>query len=651
MMSVLLLAAALLMPQGLPGKSDKAVIKITGVRPDKAEVKTGETFKVAFDVEIPAGWHIYPTTKTTTGLPTTFEFQGAEVAGNIEEPKARVHPAPAPGLEPYDYHDGKIAISVPLRLKGAAAGPFEVKGKITYMICTEEACLPPQSAPFAFAVKVLEGAPEPAKNDEAPPVKVLSIKPAKSEVKVGEVFSVAIEVDIPAGWHIYPTYKNASAAGLPTEFKFPAAAPGGKPAEPKAKVHPAKGEEAAYDYHDGRVTFTVPLYLKPGPAPGPFEVKGQMDYLICQFEGTCVNADIPVSFPVTVLEGQAVPPAAPGGASGAAGESFLVMLGFAFLGGLILNVMPCVLPVLTLKLFSLVKQKDATAGSRRAAGIAYTAGVMLCLNGLAVPVIVLRLLGKQFAWGSQFQEPAFVIALATLIFVFALSLLGVFQVPAMATGAAAQAGRHHGWVGHLLTGLFVTLVATPCSAPFLGTGLGFALTLPPLGILLFFSAAGFGLALPFLVIGFAPALLRLLPKPGPWMEVFERLMGFTFMAVAVWLLSTLATLTGGRGVVGLLAFLTAVSLGAWIFGKWGSDIATGRARFASLAVAVLLSVGAGKMFLVTEIAPANAAASTGLKTEGLDFARHIPWQPFNDENVAAVRSAKKPGFIDFTADW
>jgi len=497
---------------------------------------------------------------------------------------------------------------------------------------------------LATSLLGMQDVPAPKKRTEA---KVLSIKPDKAEVKVGETFKVAFELDVTKGWYIYPTYPTTT--GTPTKFVFEGAEQAGKVEEPAAKVHPKEDDIPAYDYHDGKVTLTVPVFIKKGPAPGPFEVKGILDYQICAV--SCIPRKDPFSFPIKILEGEVAPSvAAPKTGAATPGPSFLAMLGLAFLGGLLLNVMPCVLPVLTLKLFSLVGQKDVPSAARQGAAFAYTAGVLICLNAFAGVVIVLRSLGRQVGWGFQFQEPAFVIALTTLIFVFALSLLGVFQIPAMATGVASQAGRKHGLSGHLMTGLFVTLVATPCSAPFLGTGLGFAFTLPSWGILLFFSAAGLGLAFPFLVIGFVPVLFRFLPKPGPWLEVFEKIMGFTLLATAVWLIDTIATLTGQAGVIGFLGFLTAVSVGAWVFGKWGSEIATPRARLLSLGIAVALSVIAGKVFLVTEIAQGEGGTAS-FRAEGLDYSRRVPWQPFSQEGVAAVRNLKKPGFIDFTADW
>lgn len=494
------------------------------------------------------------------------------------------------------------------------------------------ALLVPQEEPFG-------------KKTAKPEAKILAARPSKEAVKAGEAFTLVFEIEITPGWHIYPTAKTTT--GEPTQLAFEAAELSGKiEEEPKAKVHPAADGEPAYEYQEGKVAFRVPLRLKPGPKPGPFELKGSFKYMICNAETCLPLKTVPFGVALTVLEGQGVAPTPASGPS----ESFLVMLGFAFLGGLILNIMPCVLPVLMIKLNSLVKQKDAAAGVRQGAAISYTLGVLLCLNCFAAVVIVLRSLGKLVGWGFQFQEPAFVIALATVIFVFALSLLGVFHLPALATGAAAQAGRRHGWAGHLLTGFFVTLVATPCSAPLLGTAMGYAFTLPSWGIVVFFSAVGLGLAFPFLAIGFFPVLFRILPKPGAWVEAFERIMGFILIATVVWLVDTIGTLTGKAGVTGMLAFLTAVSLGAWIYGHWGAEVASPRARLVSLGIAVLLSVVGGKVFLVTEIAQASDGAAV-FRMEGLDYARRIPWQPFSEENVSAVRKARKPGFIDFTADW
>ena len=497
----------------------------------------------------------------------------------------------------------------------------------------------------ALALQIDLGGKAPKK----PAVEILSIKPEKNEVKAGETFKAAFELRIPATWHIYPT--TPTTTGTPTKVVSEALEVAGPYEEPKPKLKPKTEFIDAYEYHEGTVTIVAPLRVKAGAKPGPLEAKGVLDYQICDPE-TCVPVKTPFAFPIVVLEGQEAAPAAAAAAApdAKAPTSFFLMLGFAFLGGLILNVMPCVLPVLLNKLGSLVKQADLSPGAKRAAALAFTGGILICLNAFAAAVAVLRSLGRLVGWGFQFQEPLFVIGLATLIFVFALSLLGVFNVPALATGAAASAARKTGLMKHFLTGFSMTLVATPGSAPFLGSAMGYAFTLPTIGILLFFSVVGLGLAFPFLLVGFVPALLRFLPRPGAWMEVFERVTGFILLAVVVWLVDTLGSLTGARGMTGFMAFLTAVALGAWIVGRWGSEIAERRWRILSLAAAVGLSVLAGRFFLVTELYT-PPVVNTGIQLENLDFSKHIPWQPFSEENVAAVRAARKPGFIDFTADW
>ena len=503
-------------------------------------------------------------------------------------------------------------------------------------------------------------------DQEADPLltgRVVSISPA--EAKMGDTVVAKVEVVAPETWHIYGLKKGTT--GVPTKFavtKGPFRVVDAGVKEPKPLRHEEtyeNGVKEEFDYHEGTVVFEVPLLVTGDAKAGPAKFTLSVHHMMCTLTMCLEEKELEIEGALKILEGGiATPPVEPKKADPVAGPgkapapavapSFMAMLGLAFVGGLLLNVMPCVLPVLTLKLFSLVGQKNVSSGARRAAALAYTGGVLLCLNSLALAVVVLRSLGNQVGWGFQFQSPGFVIALTTLIFVFALSLLGVFEVPSMGGNVASEASRKHGWVGHMMTGLFVTIVATPCSAPFLGTGLGFALTLPGWGVFLFMSAAGLGLALPFLVIGFVPALFKFMPKPGAWLEPFERIMGFILLATAVWLMDTIATLTGSAGLIGYLSFLTAVAFGAWIFGKWGSDVAPPRSRLLSIGFAVVLAVVAGKLLLVTKVSEASAG-ETAFKTSGLEYAKHLPWQPFNEENVAAIRKAGKVGFIDFTADW
>ena len=331
--------------------------------------------------------------------------------------------------------------------------------------------------------------------------------------------------------------------------------------------------------------------------------------------------------------------------------SMLEALLLAFFGGMLLNIMPCVLPVLSLKLFSLIEQSDITPREQKIAGLSYSGGIVASFLVLALSVIILQsTFGLNVGWGFQFQYPGYVIGLATIVFVFGLSLLGVFEVPAIGANKANELSQKEGWLEYFMIGVFATLLATPCSAPFLGTGIGFAFTLPPAGILLFFAIAGLGLASPFLLVAFVPAFFKVLPQPGAWMETFKQIMGFTLLATTVWLIDVLGSQTGMAGVTGFLSFLTVVSIGAWIFGTWGSVIATSKAQLTSFIIAIALSIAAGFFFLTTEFAEPTIAAELTEQSE-MDFSEDIPWQPFSDENIDALKADRKAIFIDFTADW
>ena len=257
-------------------------------------------------------------------------------------------------------------------------------------------------------------------------------------------------------------------------------------------------------------------------------------------------------------------------------------------------------------------------------------------------------MGIQVGWGFQFQAPEYVIGLGTIVFVFGLSLLGVFEVPAFGATSMASAQNKEGMLGHILTGAFATFLATPCSAPFLGTGMGFAFTLPSWGVLLFFGVAGLGLAAPFLAIAYVPALAALLPKPGAWMDTFKQLLGFTLVATTVWLLDVVASQTGQAGAVGFVAFLFAIALACWILGQWAGPIASTRSKVVALVIAFAVSGVAGQTFLVTDFAEPEVVDSGTIKAE-LDFSEAVPWQAFSEERVAALKG--QPVFIDFTADW
>lgn len=342
--------------------------------------------------------------------------------------------------------------------------------------------------------------------------------------------------------------------------------------------------------------------------------------------------------------------------------TILLMLGAAFLGGLILNVMPCVLPVLTLKIYGLIEQKTDSTKDRITEGVAYTAGIVVSFLAIATVLLILKFaMGQSVGWGYMFQFPIYTGVLAALVFAFGLSLLGVFEIPVIGGAAAGQAQYKEGVLGYFLTGVFATLLATPCTAPFLGTAMAFALAQDPVVIILFFAMAGLGLASPFLLVAFIPALYKIMPQPGAWMDTFKQLMGFTLILTTAWLAGVLASQISQEAFLGYLWFLAFVGVAGWVYGHFGGLAASMGRQLGALggALAVLLLGG----WWAIDVPMFLGTADFEVTYEDVaDNADGIPWKTFSEERMANVLAryraeqqdgefAGKPLFIDFTAEW
>ena len=263
-----------------------------------------------------------------------------------------------------------------------------------------------------------------------------------------------------------------------------------------------------------------------------------------------------------------------------------------------------------------------------------------------------NILGQDVGWGFQFQYPAYTATLAAIVFVFGLSLFGVFEIPAFGSNAAAGAGAKEGVVGYFFTGVFAPLLATPCSAPFLGSAMGFAFGQTSVFVIVFFAMAGLGLASPFIAIAYVPVLFKLLPNPGAWMETFKQLMGFTLIATTVWLIDVLAAQVTVDATVGFVAFLACLGLAAWVFGHWAGVAASASRQFRVLIVSVAVSALGGWMFLdFTPIVSEMSDVQQG----------KIHWKMFREDRMASLLNRYRDGedkyfdgqavFLDFTAEW
>jgi thiol:disulfide interchange protein DsbD len=314
----------------------------------------------------------------------------------------------------------------------------------------------------------------------------------------------------------------------------------------------------------------------------------------------------------------------------------------AFAGGIVLNLMPCVFPVLSIKALGLLKHSDLSSVQKRAQGVAYVAGVLASFSLLAVALIVIKNLGAQVGWGFQFQSPYFVLGVAYLIFVVGLSLSGVFALGGPANLGAGLAGRS-GYSGSFFTGVLATIVATPCTAPFMGAALGFALTQPSFVLWLVFVALGLGLALPYMLISAWPALHRVLPKPGVWMERLKQALAFPMYGAAVWLVWVLAQQAGVNSIPLALGGMIVLALIAWIFDSTRNT--SGARRLA--ANGVLLAATLATIGVTFQAVSVLAAAPTQLAQGGAG--QH--WEVYSPPRLVELREQGKPVFINLTASW
>ncbi|MBI3586426.1 MAG: thioredoxin family protein [Ignavibacteriales bacterium] len=338
-------------------------------------------------------------------------------------------------------------------------------------------------------------------------------------------------------------------------------------------------------------------------------------------------------------------------------QSLFLYLIFAVIGGLLLNIMPCVLPVIALKIFGIVRMAGDNPKQVKKLGWFFSLGIVASFLVLALLVIVLQLAGQQVGWGFQFQEPMFVIFMSLIVFAFGLSLFGVYEIrlPGAAvesiSGAVAQQ-RGKGYLSSFSEGIFATILATPCTAPFLGTALGFAFSQPAWIILLIFFFVAFGMALPYLLLTSKPAWMKFLPKPGTWMENAKQFMGFLMMATLLWLLYVLGKQLGMEAVIWTGAFLLAVGVACWLIGRYATLTASRRGVITTWIVALAVVVLGYWVFLEKMLDVRNVIAGVGPSSEvsQADDSK-IPWQPFSLASLESHLKSNKTVFVDFTAEW
>ncbi len=591
------------------------------------EVRPGDTLQVGVFLRMDPGWHTYWVNPGEAGGATEVEWDlpdGVSI-GELRWPVPEVYEME--GIYNYVYH-GEVMLVADVRVDpGAGAGVKEVRAKVEWLECAK-ICVPGDTEVVGqFEV----GATARESGDAG---------------RLRELGEAIPRVGQPAGLTSrWEAGQSEDERLLVVEWEA-----GGEDADVLGL--PGSGYEVKVptgrEIEDGRVRVTKRVYLWDGGWPS-------------EIVAVLVSSRSPLeAYQVVLRPGVSgagavgVEPSAVGvGSAGAKGSGggLVWMLFLGLVGGLILNVMPCVLPVIALKVLGFVRQARDDPGTVRRHGLLYGAGVMTSFAVLAVLVIGVQRAGQLASWGMQFQSPVFLLAMTVLILLVALNLFGLFEVTlgGRAMGSAVSMASKEGAAGAFFNGVLATTLATPCTAPFLGTAVGYAFTQPPGLILLFFLVIGAGLALPYVVISFVPGLGRWMPKPGAWMERFKVLMGFPMLGAAVWLLSLLMRHYGTAGVLWVGIFLVIVSMSAWVWGEWGQR--AGRPVLAGGFVLGLLLAGYWGV-LERQLGWRDASRRGGGEEAVLQHGKDgIPWRAWSAEAVEQARADGQVVLVDFTADW
>ena len=594
---------------------------------DADTAKRGSTVTAGVRLQMDPGWHVYWQNPGASGLPTSIEWQlpAGVTAGPVQ------WPVPEKLLDPdmttYIYQD-EVVLLVPLKLASdLAPGQLSLKGKISWLECKTE-CDPGRAE--VQAALIVGNEAKPSAN-----ASLLETWRKKLPVKSDSLASRA-------WWE-----KAASRDVRPLLIEW---------------TSPMAVSEADF-FPDSTSDFEVQGPVERVPSDtGKIRIQKKVKKLVGEWprsiSGILVqqagNERLAYTVNLAVETTNAI---ASAGASTSPAQSIPTLslwrgLLFGFLGGLILNVMPCVLPVIALKILGFVGEAHGDPRRTRRLGLIYGAGVVVSFVALAGLAIGLKAAGQKVGWGLQFSSPYFLIAMTVLATLIALNLFGVFEVElsGRTMDTASHLASRHGALGAFFNGLLATILATSCTAPILGSAVGFAFnpTQSTSTTLLVFLAIGLGLACPFVALTWQPAWLKFLPKPGPWMQRFKIVMGFPMLAAAVWLFS-LAALYYGQRSLWLAIFVVMVALAAWVYGEF---IQRQRTRPGLSWAAILLILAAGYAFALDRhlrwrepLAEANSSVAGEQEPNG------IPWQPWSPTAVAQARAQGRPIVVDFTAKW
>ncbi|MCI0359899.1 MAG: thioredoxin family protein [Planctomycetaceae bacterium] len=635
---------------------------------------------------IEANWHVYSISQPPGGpMPTKIkvtETADFKVLGpfQADQPPHVKPPDPKGFNVNSEEHEEFVAWSAPLEI-AADADPanFEISVLVNGQVCRSGEggqCIPfseKLAAKFAGYEKPHSNLGEYRPDSKFEAEAVLSGHIAPASVQPGGKARLVITAKPTPGWHVYAYSPiDPDQANKPTLIvlsPLPAGwtrSPVVASAEPK--VEPAHDGLPETYTHEEPVTWTIDLSIPGDAARGEHVISGYLGFQTCKNKGGCLppqivrfrasvpiaeketSGTIPLEFSkpkkagpmkapgeITNYEDVAKLAAASPAPTGKVNWSALApFVGFGLLGGLILNLMPCVLPVIGLKVLSFVQQGGESRGRIFMLNVWFALGllsVFLVLATLAAFGSLIPGLGQNLSWGQQFTYTGFKVAMVVVVFAFALSFLGVWEVPIPGfaqSSSSSKLQQQEGLTGAFFKGIFTTLLATPCSGPFLGPVFAFTLAQPPIVTYIIFASVGLGMASPYLLIGAFPRLVKWLPKPGQWMETFKQLMGFVLLGTVVYLFATI----NADWFIPTLALMMAVWLACWIIGK------------------VPIYESTGKQLTAWAVGCAVAALIGWASFTYLGPVKHLyEWQPYSPESIAKLQAEGKTVMVDFTANW
>lgn len=602
-----LLASLALLAAALPARAQVTASLVSA----DASVQPGTPITVAVRLEHKPHWHSY-WVNPGTGLPTTLKWSlpAGWKAGDIQWP-APIVLSDTRGNVIGNGYEGDLLLPVtltpPTDIKPGTT--VELPVAVDWLMCREE-CVP-GSAKLSLTLPVKAEAPSPDAAFGARIRAVLAALPSGDPSWLVSATRDAKEAVLRI------TASGAAAAEDPTGVHF--FSEDGTIASDQPQKVSSDGK--------GGLTLTLPV-----AADGPNDLL-RLRGVVTSTKGWRADGSLP-GLKVDVAFGAAAVPVASVPAAPVAAGGFIGTLALAFVGGLILNLMPCVFPVLGIKILGFVNQAGADRRKVTLHGLVFTSGVLLSFWVLAGILAVLRAGGSQLGWGFQLQSPTFVFGLAAAMLAFALNMSGVFEFGLTATGIGSGLQSKSGLLGSFLTGALATVAATPCAAPFLAPALGAALALSTLESFAIFTVIAVGLSAPYLLLSAFPSAVKVLPRPGAWMETFKQAMAFPLYATVAYLIWVMAGQLPETGLLSALFGLVLVALGVWAYGRWNAPGASpGRARFGTGACVVLLALGAWTGWPV--------AAAPG----------DIVWEKWSPEAVEKLRSENRIVYVDFTARW